>query len=308
MKTVFQRSSSTFLPEYSRNSVIKLIVACGVVFVAFHLTRAITLTLGMGKTMFFTDLAPYVTLAPVDSFLSKFWTIFTYGWIHTGFWELFSNMLWLYCFGSVVQMLIGYKQIVPMFFYCLVAGGIFYLLAQLVPGYTAVPGRAIDGYGTGYVGVYAGLTGFMAASLVLAPQYRFYLGPNFSIPIGVVVAIFLVLMLINVNLELPGISLLAGGALMGWVYVVLLRKGMRPGEWVYDLFGRMEKAATPDERAALKRQDRKRNHILSKLYEPKQGITQKRIDDILDKINQQGYNSLTKEEKEILLKASKEKN
>jgi hypothetical protein len=35
-------------------------------------------------------------------------------------------------------------------------------------------------------------------------------------------------------------------------------------------------------------------------------ITQQRIDDLLDKINQQGYHSLTDEEKELLKKASKE--
>ena len=33
-------------------------------------------------------------------------------------------------------------------------------------------------------------------------------------------------------------------------------------------------------------------------------ITQKRIDDILDKINQKGYRSLSEEEKEILKRAA----
>ena len=42
--------------------------------------------------------------------------------------------------------------------------------------------------------------------------------------------------------------------------------------------------------------------MLNNIYEPKQGITQKNIDDILDKINQKGYNSLSAAEKETLLK------
>ena len=37
---------------------------------------------------------------------------------------------------------------------------------------------------------------------------------------------------------------------------------------------------------------------------PKQGITQSNIDDILDKINQKGYDALSKEDKETLIKAS----
>ena len=41
-------------------------------------------------------------------------------------------------------------------------------------------------------------------------------------------------------------------------------------------------------------------------FSKKPNLTQQRIDAILDKINQQGYHSLTAEEKELLNKASKE--
>jgi hypothetical protein len=41
-------------------------------------------------------------------------------------------------------------------------------------------------------------------------------------------------------------------------------------------------------------------------YKKKPNLTQERIDAILDKINQQGYQFLTNEEKEILKQASKE--
>ena len=44
----------------------------------------------------------------------------------------------------------------------------------------------------------------------------------------------------------------------------------------------------------------------SKPYKKISNITQQKIDDLLDKINQRGYNSLTEDEKEILRRASKE--
>ena len=44
----------------------------------------------------------------------------------------------------------------------------------------------------------------------------------------------------------------------------------------------------------------------SKPYKKTSNITQQKIDDLLDKINQKGYNSLTEDEKEILRRASKE--
>jgi hypothetical protein len=44
----------------------------------------------------------------------------------------------------------------------------------------------------------------------------------------------------------------------------------------------------------------------TKPYTKSSHITQQKIDDLLDKINQKGYNSLTDEEKEMLKRASKE--
>jgi hypothetical protein len=44
----------------------------------------------------------------------------------------------------------------------------------------------------------------------------------------------------------------------------------------------------------------------TKAFVKRNGITQERIDMILDKINQKGYENLTEEEKTILKKASKE--
>ena len=41
-------------------------------------------------------------------------------------------------------------------------------------------------------------------------------------------------------------------------------------------------------------------------YKKTPNLTQHRVDEILDKINQKGYNSLTEEEKELLKRASKE--
>jgi hypothetical protein len=71
-------------------------------------------------------------------------------------------------------------------------------------------------------------------------------------------------------------------------------------DWFRDLFN-------PD------RQIRKKNtkqelfyKSSSKPYKKTPIITERRIDEILDKINQTGYHSLTDEEKDVLKKASKE--
>ena len=75
---------------------------------------------------------------------------------------------------------------------------------------------------------------------------------------------------------------------------------------MYKLTGKVESLVTPDENAEWKRHNKTRSKMLDKIYEPKNGISQKRIDEILDKINQKGYNALSKEEKDILMRAGKE--
>lgn len=298
MKAAYTRHRNSSIPSYNENAVLQLIIACGVGFIAYHLTRVILLIADANPNTFPTLFTQNLALPELQHFASKFWTVFTYGWVHNGFWELFSNMIWLYSFGSVVQMLVGYKQVIPLFFYSLIAGGIFFEVSQLVP---------LESFHIGLLmfGAQAGVIGMAVAALTIQSDYRVYLGDRFSIPLVVIAAIFFVLAVMNTNLQPAPLCLLAGGALMGFIYVKLLKAGYRPGIWIYDMFDRLNNMATPDEHIQ-RNKGKRRSQVLSKMYEPKQGISQKRIDDILDKINQKGYNSLTSEEKEVLLKASKD--
>jgi hypothetical protein len=100
--------------------------------------------------------------------------------------------------------------------------------------------------------------------------------------------------------------MLAGGALTGFVYMMLLKNGKQPGMWVYNMFDKLSNMAEPNADRIREKNSKKRNEALN-AYTSKQN-NQKRIDEILDKINQKGYDSLTKEEKEILMKASKDNN
>jgi membrane associated rhomboid family serine protease len=301
MSTGRNRSALSYIPGLSGNAVLKLIIFSSVVFVIYAIAWAIVALLYQGDGNFNQYFIPAVALPHITNLKDHWWGIFTYGLFHypNGFWELLSNMLWLYCFGSVVQMLLGHKQVIPMYLYCLLGGGVFYLLAQLLPGSLGACPPYI-------LGPRAGLIGFAAAAVTLTPKYQFYLTETFRIPLLVVAGIFAALMVLGSGYWLPVVFMLIGGALTGFSYVKLLQAGYRPGEWMHQLTGKVESLVTPDENAEWKKHNKKRNEALDKMYAPKQGISQKRIDDILDKINQKGYNSLSSEEKDILVRAGKE--
>ena len=302
MNTGRKRSALSYIPGLTNNAVLKLIIFSSLLYVLLALCWSVIMLVYMGPNNFNQYFIPSVALPTLAGIKSHWWTLFTYGWLQypNGFWELLSNMLWLYCFGSVVQMLVGPKQVIPMYFYCLLAGGVFYLLGQLLPGELGKPPFTL-----GILGPRAGLMGLAAAAFTLTPKYRFYLTETFSIPFAVVAGIFTVLMIFGSGFYLPVILMIAGGGVVGFAYIRALQAGYRPGEWMYRLTGSIEGLVTPDENAAWKRHAKKRNEMLGR-YEPKNGVTQKRIDEILDKINQKGYNSLSAAEKETLLKAGKQ--
>ncbi len=298
MNTGRKRSALSYIPGYTNNAVLQLIIFSAVAYVIFALTWGVMMLVYQDNVNFEHYFIPAISLPTIHSFFTHWWTLITYGWFHNphGFWELVSNMLWLYCFGSVVQMLVGHRQIIPLYAYSLIAGGVFYLIAQLLPGSLGTCPPYI-------MGPRAGLVGMAAAAVALTPKYRFYLTETFTIPIMVVAGVFAFLMIVSSGFYLPVVLLLTGGGLMGFGYVKLLKAGYRPGIWMYQLAGKAESLVTPNENAS-------RNNINSDLftnkYKPTTGISQKRIDDILDKINQKGYNSLSSEEKDVLLRAGKE--
>ncbi|MCB9045406.1 MAG: rhomboid family intramembrane serine protease [Chitinophagales bacterium] len=292
--------TSRGIPAFNENSVLKLIIAAGSCYVIYKLAWAILLVADANPNIFPEYFTGNIAMPAIERFPLKIWTVLTYGWVHEGFWMLFSNMVWLYTFGSLVQMLVGHKQLFPIFIYSLVVGGLFYQLAQLLPG-AYFAGRDI------MTGAQAGVVGLAVAALTLAPDYKFSLSENFRIPLVVVAIVFFVLQLMNANIqyEAAPLFMISGGALMGFVYVRLLRSGYRPGEWVYDIFDKVNNRFEPDERAFVNKSTTRRNKTIS-MYnpKPKQGITQSKIDAILDKINHSGYDSLSKEDRETLMKAA----
>ena len=300
MTTRYRKTIFSSIPSFSTNAVIQLIIACGISYVTYHFIRLTMMVMNYPPDVFIHIFEVNLALPDKAHFLKKFWTVFTYGWLHMSFWEMVTNMIWLYTFGSLVQMLVGRRQVIPIFIYGTVTGAIFYTLAQFIPG-DAFAGIEF------FVGPQSGIMALAIAALTITPKYRFFLTPTFSIPMLVVIGLFVVLMVMTVAGVPALLFLLLGGALIGFLYIKLLQNGYRPGEWAYDVYARLERTVTPNEQVLRERKHNKRRELLNKMYEQKQSA-QKRIDDILDKINQKGYNSLTDEEKEILLRASKEDN
>src|SRR5690606_5695669 len=150
----------------------------GVGYILLHALKVIFIILSDDPASVATrQILPNFALQPWTAFWGKPWVLLTFAWGHLSFWNLLSNMLWTYCFGSVIQNLIGYKEIIPMFLVNTTIGAILYLGVSAF--WKEMPANPI-------FGALPGVLGFAVAAILLAPRFRFYLGDRFSIPLWLV--------------------------------------------------------------------------------------------------------------------------
>jgi hypothetical protein len=146
------------------------------------------------------------------------------------------------------------------------------------------------------------------ATTLFSPNYRVFPMLNGGIPLWVITLIFVIIDLATIPYRDPGahIAHLAGGA-TGFLFVFLFRKGYDGSNWINTFFDWVNNLFNPDKPKrgkSIKQQLFYKSHVQP--FKKSSNLTQQRIDELLDKINQRGYQSLTDDEKELLKRASKE--
>lgn len=288
---------------YGSNLIRLILINIGI-FLAINLINLPFML--FGKTAAFDVVGLLSLYAAPKNFLHHPWGILTYMFIHEGFWHILWNMLGLYWFGQIVQDLIGRPKILPIYIYGGVFGGLVYILSyNIFPAFSGVV------YAASCIGASASVMAIAFAAATIAPDYELRLVIFGNIKIKWIVFAYLILDLINIQHGNAGghISHL-GGALFGYLYVFLLRKGTdlaQPFHTFTDFI-----SARFSKLSNLRVEYKKEYAYTAKGQQrstppPKDSMSkQERLDAILDKINRSSYDSLTKEEKEFLFKISQE--
>jgi len=227
----------------------------------------------------------------------KPWTLITYAFLHADFWHLVFNLLILNFASRLFLTFFTQKQFLGLYilaaiFAALIFVGTFFLLGIIAP----------------LIGASAAIMAIMIASATYAPMYQLRLLLIGKVKLWHIAAVFLILDLIQLPKDNMGGHIAhLGGAFFGFAYIKLLQNGTDLSliiTKVIDFFANIfkPKKGTPFKkvhRNPVKPQQKSVSKIVTK------DKTQQQIDEILDKISQSGYDSLTKEEKEFLFKAGK---
>ncbi len=231
------------------------------------------------------------------------WTIITHMFTHDNFWKLFANMLWLWCFGYIMQDLTGNKKIIPVFIYGALGGALAFMLAyNLLPALLAYTPYAST------LGASAGVMAVAIATTMVSPGYRLFPMIGGGLPLWILTALYVISDFITISISDTGtlITHLAG-ALTGFLFIFFLRLGYDWSEWMNNFFewiGNLFNPERPRKGKSMKEELFYRSS--STPYTRTPNLTQERVDAILDKINQKGYHFLTDEEKQLLKRASEE--
>lgn len=232
------------------------------------------------------------------------WTIISYMFSDVDLFRIISNMLWLWAFGSVFQNLTGNRKLIPVYLYGGLAGALFFILSNyLIPANKAAIGTA------GLLGANTAVMAVAAAATMVSPGYRFFRHIRGGIPLWVLTLVYMGIDLASFSAK-PAAQPVShvGGAVAGFLFVLLLRNNMDGSTWMNNLYNWFINLFNPDKK-------RNKNAVKEKVfyntggrspYNKISNVTEQRVDEILDKISQKGYDHLTREEKDILKRASED--
>jgi membrane associated rhomboid family serine protease len=227
------------------------------------------------------------------------WQLLTYQFMHAGLWHLLGNGLVIYFFGRELEMLLGWKKFLTLFFTSGVMGGVFQVIAalfwpQLFRGST--------------VGASAGAFGLVAAFAMIYPDRELMMLLFFVIPVRMRAK---TLLIFSAVLAVAGVvfsesifggnvanAAHVGGMLMGIFFV---RKIIQ-GNWFQWKF------STRRELGEFIPAGKGKKKFWSSAAKTDEELStdqflKAEVDPILEKISAHGLQSLTKREREILEKA-----
>jgi membrane associated rhomboid family serine protease len=299
------KTNRSILLGQDNNALVLLFAANGILFVILAFLKVIYQLSDFPDESFFRQILNWFSLpAPTETFFTRPWTVLTYMFTHISVWHLISSLLWLWCFGYILQDLTGNNKLIPVYLYGGFVGGVaFLLMNNLVPALELrLP------YTQPLLGANAAIVAVAAATTTLAPDYRMFPMIGGGIPLWVLTLIFAAIDFATVSGGNPaiGVSHIAAGA-VGFFFIRQMRRGQDWGAWMNQLVNWLDDLFRPEKKHTKQSaKDKLFYQAGKKPYEKISNITQQRLDAILDKINQKGYQFLTDEEKEFLKRAGEE--
>ena len=242
--------------------------------------------------------------------IKKPWSFISYMFIHLDVFHLLWNMLMFYWFGRILGDFIGDHRVLPIYILGGLAGAFAVVLTGLFIKIPILQNILV-------AGSTASVMAFAMAAATLSPDYLMRLILIGEVKLKYIVLVLIILDMARIiNLENVGgyISHL-GGIAFGFLYISMLRNGRDMTYPLQVFFKKINKPIADFSLPARSTVKKRVLHGQNAGYDFLQSEADKidhlsfdeRLDYILDKIKQKGYQNLNQEDKEFLQEASRKK-
>lgn len=250
---------------------------------------AVFITVNIVGVLSHLSLLDYLAMpVPVDQFVFRFWTLFTYMFTHVGIMHLFWNLINFYFMAQIFFTLFTEKKMLYVYVMSGLCGGALVLISGML--FPSLFGNAI------LLGASGSILGVGAVMAIYSPGYRIFLFGMFEMRYSIYyLLIFIMTSLIDLNENTGGKIAHIGGAAFGFLYGYFLKNGK---DFLNFNFA-------PKKTTKLKVVSRQTEY---KPHAPFDAVNdEERMNTLLDKIAKSGYESLSKKEKDELFKLSQKK-
>ena len=283
----------------SSNPLLMLIIVQAMFFVGLNFIKSIYTFSRLDTEAFYRNIYYWSVLsADHETFLTRPWTFFTMMFSEVKLIMVIGNLIWTWTFGFLIQDLVGGEKIFPVYIYSSFFAGLAFILV------TNVFQTELVSYSF-FNGVTTGILGLASAATTISPKYRIFPMLGGGIPLWIIALVYV---LLNVSTSggyyfiIPQLIAL----FVGFSFVRLMQNGHDAGSWMISFYSQIVNFLSPKKRK--EKQSKHQSFYDTTGRQPfikKANLTQKRVDELLDKINQFGYDHLTEEEKDFLKQASK---
>lgn len=293
------------------NVVFKIVALNSILYLLSFILNVFGLAFGFTEELmanYFSKVWFYVPSQFSDFFYKPF-TLLTYQFLHSGFLHLLSNMLIVYYFGNIFISLTHKKKLLPLYLLGGVFSGVFYLIV-----FNSLDSLTIENIYL--VGASGSAMAILAAVATIIPEREISLFRTFEIKHKWIAVFFLVINIISIsslfgiensnitNSNIAGNIAHLGGLIFGFLFIEIKKHGV-------DLAQPVNKVINYFSAYFIKGSEPKISYVNEKFKSKKQfnpykinKETEVKINAILDKIKESGYDKLTKAEKEFLFNNS----
>jgi len=238
--------------------------------------------------------------ASFSALLARPWTLITYMFTHKEVLHILFNMLWLYWFGRIFLEYLDERKLVAVYLLGGISGALVYILSfNIFPAFAGVVNESVA------IGASASVMAIVIAIAAYVPDYVIQLFLFGRIKIKyMALGIFVLTSIMDFSVNSGGKLAHIGGALFGYIYTINLKHGRDMGKGFNRIIDFFVTAFKPRKKLKVTHKRVATEYEYNKIKVEHQKV----INNILEKISKGGYDSLTKEEKQILFNESQKKN